>query len=343
LLWLGLAAYPELLQYDEAFSVVVARLPWERLWAATAGDVHPPLYYALLKLWLGLWAGSGLPIEMTARLLSVLCSVAALGVFAAWLKRLRISPGRQEVTLLVAAWLPGVAFYAAEARMYALLTLEVLLACYTLWRARVTWRLSARLLWLTLAGLALGAAAWTHNIGLLYTAAIAGAYWLAAQGSYGPAVWSELFMVAGVAIVAWSPWAPVLMRQLQATGAGYWTRPPTLDSLAYNALRAIVPSLPVVPQWEPAFLLLVAGLTTWAGLLALARRRFALLALVSGVPVLALILSHLGGTGLVLHRLFIPTLPFLALTLAGLLMRPDYGRALLRLFLAGAHQQTRQR
>ena len=334
-LWLCLAAYPEMLQYDEAFSVVVARLPWARLWAATAGDVHPPLYYALLKVWLWLWADSGLPIEMTARLLSVLCSVAALGMLAAWLKLLRVAPGRREVTLLLTAWLPGVAFYAAEARMYALLTLEVLAAGYALWRARRQADLPSHLLWLTLAGLALGAAALTHNVGLLYAATLAGAYWLAARGSYGPAVWSELFVVAGVAIVTWSPWAPVFMRQLQATRAGYWTRPPTLDSLAYNALRAIIPAMPRVPAWESALLLLVAGLTTWSLLAALTQNRLALLALAVGVAGLALLLSYLGGTGLVLHRLFVPALPFLALVWAGVLTRPGYGRALRRLTLAG--------
>jgi hypothetical protein len=39
------------LWYDESGSVWMASLPWARMVAATGGDVHPPLYLAMLWAW----------------------------------------------------------------------------------------------------------------------------------------------------------------------------------------------------------------------------------------------------------------------------------------------------
>jgi len=69
LLRLWLAVLPEPLWYDEAFSAAVARLPVDRMIAATAGDVHPPGYYVALKAWMDA-APSTVPMEAVARLLS---------------------------------------------------------------------------------------------------------------------------------------------------------------------------------------------------------------------------------------------------------------------------------
>jgi hypothetical protein len=40
------------LWFDELFSVHAARHTWSGLWGFVAADlIHPPLFYALLKLW----------------------------------------------------------------------------------------------------------------------------------------------------------------------------------------------------------------------------------------------------------------------------------------------------
>ena len=66
--------------YDEGVSVIFARLPWPKMIEATAGDVHPPLYYILL--WL--LNQTGIPLtEFTARVPSILLSVAA--IYLTWI------------------------------------------------------------------------------------------------------------------------------------------------------------------------------------------------------------------------------------------------------------------
>ena len=161
LLRLTLLLRPEPLWYDETFSVLVARLPLDRLFAATAGDVHPPLYYLLLKGWLALWPAA--PLELWARALSLLFSLIALGL---WYKALwamdDVPENYKHPAFLVACFMPGLLYYSVEARMYALLAVLILAAwvCF----------LDERPL---LAGLFLGLGALTHNMGLLYAIAVA--------------------------------------------------------------------------------------------------------------------------------------------------------------------------
>ena len=42
------------LWFDEIFSVHAAEQTWSGMWSFVAQDlIHPPLFYALLKLWIG--------------------------------------------------------------------------------------------------------------------------------------------------------------------------------------------------------------------------------------------------------------------------------------------------
>jgi uncharacterized membrane protein len=54
--------------YDEAYSILLAEGSPAYIWATTARDVHPPLYYVLLHLWMLLF-GNGV---LAARSLSAL-------------------------------------------------------------------------------------------------------------------------------------------------------------------------------------------------------------------------------------------------------------------------------
>jgi len=62
ILWLAFALRvwqlgAQSLWYDEAVSLFIARQAIPDLLAHTAGDIHPPLYYALLHYWLA-WTGA---------------------------------------------------------------------------------------------------------------------------------------------------------------------------------------------------------------------------------------------------------------------------------------------
>ncbi len=119
------------LWWDEGYSVYFATEPLGRMLWLTAHDIHPPLYYALLHLWIRI-LGSG-PVAL--RLLSVV--IGALSVAAlAWMARI-LFPLRPRVVWIAALLLavnPMHVYYAQEVRMYALAMLLCIAATGWLWR-----------------------------------------------------------------------------------------------------------------------------------------------------------------------------------------------------------------
>ncbi len=110
----------ESLWIDEAYSIAVARHSWHDL--VTPGgydDVHPPLFFLVLKSSLEALGPLGASIEVAARLPALLPSLVFIGVVA-WAGRLLCD----RVTALYAAGFVGASafavWYADESRMYSL-------------------------------------------------------------------------------------------------------------------------------------------------------------------------------------------------------------------------------
>ncbi|HZM63599.1 MAG TPA: glycosyltransferase family 39 protein [Candidatus Saccharimonadales bacterium] len=126
-LWIGLQ---QSVWFDEAYSISLIKQSYSQLVSLTAVDVHPPLYYILLKLWSGIF-GTG---EIALRSFSALCSAAAVGVGLVMLRRLFGLRAMVFATpLLILA--PFLVRYGFEIRMYALASLIGVGATYVLVRA----------------------------------------------------------------------------------------------------------------------------------------------------------------------------------------------------------------
>ena len=113
------------LWWDEGYSVWFATQPLGQMVELTAQDIHPPLYYALLHLWIRLW-GAG-PVAL--RLFSVTVGVLTVPMLYWAGCRLTAFLGRpcsQQVAALAAFLLainPLHIFYSQEVRMYGLVAL----------------------------------------------------------------------------------------------------------------------------------------------------------------------------------------------------------------------------
>jgi 4-amino-4-deoxy-L-arabinose transferase-like glycosyltransferase len=113
------------LWWDEGWSVYFATTSMGDMLRLTAVDIHPPLYYLLLHLWVGI-LGSG-PIAL--RLLSVCIGTATVPLLYAVGKQLF----GKRTGLLAASLLaisPFHIYYSQEVRMYGLVTLLGLAAFY---------------------------------------------------------------------------------------------------------------------------------------------------------------------------------------------------------------------
>jgi hypothetical protein len=108
------------LWFDEIFSVHAARHTWGGLWRFAAADlIHPPLFYALLKVWVSIGGESLLWL----RLFPALTSIAALVPLLLLARELRLGAQGTTLALALVASNGYLIKYAQELRMYSLLLL----------------------------------------------------------------------------------------------------------------------------------------------------------------------------------------------------------------------------
>jgi hypothetical protein len=106
------------LWFDEVFSVQAARHSWAELIKFVAADIiHPPLFYAVLKIWIGL-GGKSL---IWLRLLPVLLAVATLAPFYLLCRELDLKPHERNIAFMLIAVSGFLVKYTQEVRMYSLL------------------------------------------------------------------------------------------------------------------------------------------------------------------------------------------------------------------------------
>jgi 4-amino-4-deoxy-L-arabinose transferase-like glycosyltransferase len=106
------------LWYDEGNSARIAERSIQLIVEGAAGDIHPPLYYILLKFWRGIFGAN----EAGLRSFSVVCGVLTV-VFAFLIGRRLFDARVGLVSACLLAIAPFAIYYAQEARMYALLAL----------------------------------------------------------------------------------------------------------------------------------------------------------------------------------------------------------------------------
>jgi len=292
------------LWYDESFTAWVSAQPFPAMIDALIGDTHPPLYYLLT--WVMLRISGTEPVQMAfwLRLPSALFSAAA--VYLTWMiSRSLWWPKRAEtVALIMMAVSPFQVFYAQEGRMYAMMQALILLAFWAVLVRR--WGL---------ASLSMIALAYTQNYGLFYMAALGlVAIYRERDALRNIRIWLRMGWVFGLPVLAWLPWAGVMIYQMSIIEGGYWITPPTPGAVI-SAVYMVVFGL---AQAEPIHVLTVVGAVALLVLsfLRLAQRRPAgsvPLVLMAAVPTLLPIIVSWLWSPIFLYRGLIATAPALYL------------------------------
>lgn len=181
---------------DEQFTLDVVALPWSELGEALAADIHPPLYFMLLKAWM--MAAMADPV-VWARMFS---AVAALGATVA-LDRLWLSGFSHEVRAwFLALWClsPLLLLDARMARSYSLQTLLAVFALAAMAGAcrRPSAKTAATL------SVALAALLYTHYLPGLAVGAVA-------LGALAKKNVRLALLAAAATVLLYLPWAPVLL------------------------------------------------------------------------------------------------------------------------------------
>jgi mannosyltransferase len=197
--------------FDEAISLVNARQNLPDLINATRSDVHPPLYYLLLHLWLTVRQSDGY-----ARLLSAIIGAATVPLV--YLVGVRLLHSRL-IGLLAATSLalaPAHVALSQEARMYPLLSLlavaSALLLDWALCRDSVR-------AWLTYAAVC-ALLPWTHYYGVFVLVAHGIAVLVLRWRT--PRQVAHGWLALGLASVLFLPWLPSFLAQLNGVHNSFW-------------------------------------------------------------------------------------------------------------------------
>jgi mannosyltransferase len=255
---------------DEGLSVGIADRSLTEIPGVLRQDGSPPLYYLLLSLWSAL-LGSG---EAATRALSLLAALAAIPA-ALWAGRALLGARAGWTAAGLAAALPLLTVQAQETRMYAIVALLSILVTATFALAFI--RGDRRAL---VAFMVTGAAlAYTHNWGLYLLLGLACALPVAARARGARPVVRDAAVAGAALAVAYAPWIPTLLGQLEHTGAPWSTTPdlgglanPLTVPLGEGVAAAIVIAVaaagltrvrtPAVAT--PAIALVVAGAAAWS-------------------------------------------------------------------------------
>lgn len=206
--------------FDESYSMYLMRYDLADLTHYTAIDVHPPLYYYLLKGWTSLFGDS----VAVCRLLSVVLGVVVLILVYLLIKKLFTRKSASLATLLVAIS-PMFVRYGIETRMYMLVLVIALLAVFAFHNLLHT----NKRRWAVTMGVLMSLGMWTHY----FTAMIWLSFWVYRfiyfyrRGLRGKRLFRSYFdanwiIAHVVAIGLYLPWIPVALKQTKTLTGGFW-------------------------------------------------------------------------------------------------------------------------
>jgi uncharacterized membrane protein len=232
--------------FDESFTwKMVHDFPATDVVRRTASDVHPPLYYLLLKAWTWL-AGDSLSslrsFSLAAAALSLPAAYFLLREFSATCGLPRESATRFTViAMLLCATSAALVKAAISARMYSLGTLLFTLSSGCMLRALRSQRSSG---WWVLYGITCTAFLYTHNYALLFLAGqmlFAGGYLCCRPAAGGSAGWYQALAACTLPVAAFIPWIGVILRQTSQVDDSYWIPPLDVGQVLLVPYRLVFP------------------------------------------------------------------------------------------------------
>lgn len=222
------------LWFDEAFSWRLSQFPFAEFLERAEKDVHPVLYYIVLRLWAAPFTFFGADLSLFwLRALSVLLGVATVAAMAMAGTVLFRSRFVGAAAALFTAFNAFQVQYAWEARMYTLGTLLLPLAFITVLRCAqaVTWPQALRRA--TAAGMVSGALLHVHYYTLFSVAALGSfaavvvivrLYRAWRRAWLLPSTWA-LILGMVLAGMIFAPWAPIFLAQRAQVQQVFWIPP----------------------------------------------------------------------------------------------------------------------
>ena len=265
--------------FDESYGAYLTRFSFSDIWGMTAADVHPPLYYFLLKIWSGIFGYT----DFGMRLMSVFFGAVAIVFAWQWLKRkFGVRPAIMATLLMTLS--PMLIRYGQEMRMYTMAAAIIFGATYVLQMAIDT---EKRKYWI-IYGVLMALGMWTHY----FTAWVFVAHLGYLIFTYRKKIFQKNIILSYVtAVVLYIPWIPGFLAQVGEVQQGFWIGESTLATVSdYFAKTFLFRNGEEITGWLLVLLLTVIGCLIFLALKL--DKKAALLKFVAFLPpVLLLLLS----------------------------------------------------
>ncbi len=214
--------------YDEVFSLGLVRKPAGELISITARDVHPPLYYLILKLFLTAVPENTVAMQVTvAKLVSWLPFLCML-LLAVFPVKKYFGPLSAGLFFFLTMSMPGLSEYTVEIRMYGYAALFVTVAMTEAWGVLTEGR---RKNWILLTGSAL-CACYTHYFACVAVCMVYLYVLIILLLKKKKKELRSFLISAVVCIICYLPWLlTAVTRQVGQVKESYWIQPVSLRTL----------------------------------------------------------------------------------------------------------------
>ncbi len=253
------------LWFDEAFSWRLILFPFQEMLNRAAVDVHPPLYYAVLRGWSEVFGTTLLSLRSFSVFFACLTMIAVyLLAVSAW--RSRLAGLAASALVAVSGW--QIAF-AWEARMY---TLGTFLAVFSSWLLLKAVQQDKQRIWWWLGyGLTAAAFAYTHYFSFfsiighavfISLVLVLQTKWRVGEIIQSRMTWNAL-AAGALIILLFMPWLPVFQKQNAQVQASFWVPPIGGWSIPDTFYRMFYPTagIPGHVGWQAVLAVLpIAGI-----------------------------------------------------------------------------------
>lgn len=208
---------------DEVFSMDIIKRSYSEIIDFTASDVHPPLYYFILKFFVDIFSFSNISAIYIGKIVSII--PLALTVFYLG-KKVRDNFGFlcSAIYGICIICMPKMIDYAVEIRMYSW-GLFFVTASFLYAYDIITKKTISSWIFFTIYSLL---AAYTHYFSLISVAIIYVYLFIVCIRQKQLKKW---LICSAVTIIAYLPWLMVVIKQLAVVNADYWIEPITFRTI----------------------------------------------------------------------------------------------------------------
>ncbi len=231
-------------QIDEYFTRTILLLPVSDIITVTAGDVHPPLYYLILKIAMMMFPGS----VTAAKIVSAIPVISILCISHLFFSKEFSSKYSILFNSLLLSFY-SVFEFAVEIRMYSWCMLFCMLCCICSYYIIKKGNLKYFLLYVLFAEFGAYSQYWTA-FGLAINFILISILCIKKDKK----LIRNVLISAVLGVILYLPWASVVIRQVSEVSKGYWIEPVTFKIL-FGFFTSIIP---MVNVWKFIALLILS-------------------------------------------------------------------------------------